>query len=302
MYGQRPGGRETTVVSATTEVDTPWQVMVMCIRADGVAIAAIAAFVYVVAFWITCAVTANTFILPWPPWWLRWLPVKTITLLYVVGRSWVRFWPALMWSLPAWVLIWLVAVPVHAWILVWMRGVPEQINRNYPPQYNAMDATEENLGLTFWDWWKRIREGISKPEPEPQPGPGRTVTIRVETKTTNGYREQILETPDTPQFCQFARAVGNGQTFALRTALRHHMSREEFDDLRDDFLTRGWAVWKNRDHPQQGVNLLAVGKRALQGAGDEHSPTPPERVQEVKSSDAAHARTDTHDIGEGEEG
>jgi len=231
-YGQ-PGGRETTIVGTGSEVETPWKVFVGCLKADGAAIAAIAAIVYVVVFWVMCAAVANTFRMPWPPWWLRWLPAAVIKLLYILGRSWSTFWPVLLWSVPVFVILWLVAVPVHAWILIRYRWVPEQIDRNYPAQLAAREASD--VGGTFWD---KRREYLDGEEPHQQPAGAWHVTAELVDGKTNVYLAFDIHDPKRwERYCRAwqqqrkpAWSVRGFQVFGLG---------DDYGSINTVFLSRG---------------------------------------------------------------
>jgi hypothetical protein len=71
----------------------------------------------------------------------------------------------------------------------------------------------------------------------------------------------------------FAAAVGSGQSFSEMTAQATGYGVTNLRALRDIFLKRRWAYWKNPDSPQQGVELTLSGKRIL--ADIAHPPTPP---------------------------
>lgn len=62
----------------------------------------------------------------------------------------------------------------------------------------------------------------------------------------------------------FARAVAlQGDTFSERTAGDHGYTREEWQELRDEFIEQAWAAWNHPNEPRQGVTLLRAGQMVL---------------------------------------
>lgn len=97
--------------------------------------------------------------------------------------------------------------------------------------------------------------------PPEEPLPERHV--EVEFKTETGRRYATL--PDSPEAREFYDAVKRGETFALRTARKYGVTRAQFNtSIRDVFVDRGWANWKDDRYPQQGVDLTDEGIKVIE--------------------------------------
>lgn len=113
--------------------------------------------------------------------------------------------------------------------------------------------------------------------------PGRTVppVVRVESvvrapgRTTirTAYNDDLPGT--AAQWRDLAGLVTRDvapEPFSLRTAERVGLTREQWNAARDLFIARGWAAWSHPAHPQQGITLRLVGKRALREMADQLPP------------------------------
>lgn len=110
---------------------------------------------------------------------------------------------------------------------------------------------EEATGI---DWNQDGQVG----QPEPQ-------TVKVEVKEENSGRWQFAELRIAQgKLKELSKAILSGQTFAERTATDSGLSQEEFRDLRDKFIDRGWAQWNHPTRRQQGVSLTHRGRFILQ--------------------------------------
>ena len=95
-------------------------------------------------------------------------------------------------------------------------------------------------------------------------GPPPARTLRVEVVSNGGKTEQYGDLPDTRAMWELACAVNRGESFSEATASECGLSVPVFRDIRDLFVDRAWAYWRNPDHPQQGVELLGRGRTMLQ--------------------------------------
>lgn len=120
----------------------------------------------------------------------------------------------------------------------------------------------------------------------PEPPPRQERALRVQVGTDDDQRRQYADLPDTRAFWDLAVCVTKGdppKPFTEETARWCGMPIDVpsyaiidemgFRQIRDLFLRRGWAVWKNEDHHQQGVDLLAAGKAVLRDVAA--APPPP---------------------------
>lgn len=245
----RPPQSEITHVGKSSEVDTPWQVWKRSSTVNTVQIWA--ATVGAVLLWQFVA-TVQAYRHTWPPsqwraflagWASAWLFIRVAYIVPVLG------------TIAAW--IW------HGRILNHYRYVPEQKNRNFPPTYAAADVTQ--VGLLTVDNADELL-----PQVESQQSAERV--IRVEVPERNGAKERRAFLPDTPEMSQFARMAANGQTFSLRTAERAKLGRDDWRLIRDAFLERGWATWRDEREKRQGLVLSGPGRAVLRYVADP-SPT-----------------------------
>jgi hypothetical protein len=86
--------------------------------------------------------------------------------------------------------------------------------------------------------------------------------VKVEMK--NSGKWQFATLPGQPAaLVALAAAVVSGGSFAERTATDAGLTQEQYSDLRDIFVDRGWAVWNHPTRRQQGVTLTISGKAVL---------------------------------------
>jgi len=141
----------------------------------------------------------------------------------------------------------------HSFLRDYIR--PKIKNPNWPPPYAQADPLE--AGAAGWYDWPVYDDE----EPE-QPVQRRV--IEIQEKSNNGKTLKIAWLPDTPEMLAFAKCVLNGGDFTERDAQRCGIEVPTFrDEIRDVFIDRGWAQWKNPEHHQQGIVLLAAGRSKL---------------------------------------
>lgn len=87
-------------------------------------------------------------------------------------------------------------------------------------------------------------------------------TIKIEVK--NGSSTQLADLPGAEEYLtRFCRYVAAGESFSERTAQQCGYGITNFRKLRDIFIARRWAYWKNPDTPQQGIELTVGGKHII---------------------------------------
>ena len=101
-----------------------------------------------------------------------------------------------------------------------------------------------------------------------QPGQFSERRVRVESKE-NAPGELAEETytylPDSNSARDFYRALSNKRPFTISEAQRWHVGRKTFEKkIRNVFLDRGWAVWKDEDHHDQGLSLTPDGNEKIE--------------------------------------
>ena len=81
--------------------------------------------------------------------------------------------------------------------------------------------------------------------------------------------------PDTEGAMAFYSAVAQGQRrLSARSAQEMGMTRREYEQVRRVFIDYGFAVFRNNDHPQQGIGLTSAGVILVHRlAEDDHPPT-----------------------------
>lgn len=96
--------------------------------------------------------------------------------------------------------------------------------------------------------------------------PGLPERLQVEI-TENGVPRELDELEIGRQrLTTLARLIFlEGRGFAERTAEEAGINREEWVRLRDRFIGRGWATWKNASAPKSGIVLRRKGAGLLQG-------------------------------------
>lgn len=92
--------------------------------------------------------------------------------------------------------------------------------------------------------------------------------VRVESRE-NAPGELAEETytylPDSNAARDFYRALSKGGPFTFSEARRWGVGRKTFQKkIRDVFLDRHWAKWKNEDHHDQGVEMLPAGNEKIE--------------------------------------
>lgn len=132
---------------------------------------------------------------------------------------------------------------------------------------------------------------MERKTPPPPPTPTRSSRIlNINLANATGDRRQYADLPDTPEFWRLAAAVaGHDAPFSETTATAAGMSVdvEQFDDvdqmgfrqLRDLFVDRHWAKWKNRKSRKQGVKLYAAGREILRSYAEAPPPPGAQNVQ-----------------------
>lgn len=105
-------------------------------------------------------------------------------------------------------------------------------------------------------------------------GPPERREISVKVETTNGRQFEDLP-GDEAALVEFAKDVVSGRlTFSERGAIESGYGQDNFKKLRDIFIARHWAEWKDANNRNQGVNLYRAGKSILMKIAD--TPAEPE--------------------------
>jgi hypothetical protein len=100
--------------------------------------------------------------------------------------------------------------------------------------------------------------------------PQRTVTtINGEMKT--GSKTTRIEFEADPEaVARFARKVTKfGAGFSEKTAQKAGITQPQWEGMRDQFIERGWAAWKNPAWHRAGIELTDTGRKWLEEAAGE---------------------------------
>lgn len=118
------------------------------------------------------------------------------------------------------------------------------------------------LGVSFARGLLLIVEEWTEDQPDDDHQQREATPIRVEVRTEN--RWQFADLSGDPEALQkFAKSVVGGASFSERTATKAGLTQQEFSELRDGFIDRGWAQWNHPTRRQQGVELLPSGNRVI---------------------------------------
>lgn len=121
--------------------------------------------------------------------------------------------------------------------------------------------------------------GVADPGGTDRPGPGGESQL-VRVQFSEGRQMQLVDLPaNLEQLVTLAGGLLAGATFSESswTGSGAAFTRSEFKALRDEFLRRGWAVWRRPESPAQGVALTRQGQAVVRHfASMTASPTLPE--------------------------
>ena len=103
-------------------------------------------------------------------------------------------------------------------------------------------------------------DGFIGPPPEP-----RQVTITIDNPDNNNLKYLHMPEELFDKLPMIARLLQSGKPFSegAMTGAGRPLSRAEFHRLRDVMFDRGMAVWRNAEHPTQGVILTAMGQSVM---------------------------------------
>lgn len=94
--------------------------------------------------------------------------------------------------------------------------------------------------------------------------PARRV-VQVEVK--EGKTTQLADLPGDADLVRFCQVVAAGKSFSEDTAQSSGYGVTNFRRLRDQFINRRWAFWRDPANPQQGVELTMIGKKVVNDVG-----------------------------------
>jgi hypothetical protein len=112
-------------------------------------------------------------------------------------------------------------------------------------------------------WLDLITWTVKPPEPEPAPQP-EPLSLRIAVSQDNGHNVALAELKGftLDQLAQLAQGLQAGATFseAAWTGSGRPFTRPQFYELRQVFLSRGWAAWRSPGTPARGVVLTHPGE------------------------------------------
>lgn len=175
----------------------------------------------------------------------------------------------LLWASAGGTLLGLAAIPVTVG-LGWPWWVPPSI---WPVSSAALFFAVS--WRVLWDKFLIAHEETLERQPPPAPPTPQRSSRVIEARlvTEDGRQQQYAELPDTRPFWELARAVVDGASFAESTAAAHGMPLDVthfqepdemgFCQVRDRFIDRHWARWRNRKAHKLGVKLNGGGMAML---------------------------------------
>ena len=101
------------------------------------------------------------------------------------------------------------------------------------------------------------------------PPPRQEWRVQGEIRHEHGDRPASLSLFDLPcpspdDLRAFARGILAGRaSFSELSAAKYHYGPLMWEELRDDFINRGWAFWKHPTVRQQGVGLTEAGQATI---------------------------------------
>jgi hypothetical protein len=98
--------------------------------------------------------------------------------------------------------------------------------------------------------------------------------IEVELRE-KGKLSGMAELPGGDDLLDFCRMVHAGESFSEQTAQQCGYGVTNFRRLRDIFIQRRWAYWRNPAHPQQGLDLTRQGQGVIKDVALSAAPLPP---------------------------
>ncbi len=124
---------------------------------------------------------------------------------------------------------------------------------------------------------------IGKPE-SPKP---HTVEVKVSNGPGRWQYEELKVEPG--KLKALALAVLAGQSFTERTATKAGLTQDEFRELREQFIGRGWATWNHPTRKQQGHTLTRGGEFIIKAIANTPLPRADSTENNVHSSTQQHA-------------
>ena len=298
-----PGQYVIKKEDAAAETKTPWQQIKLLRRYVVLAYLGLTACLVAIGKFVFVLLGLGLAVLmAWVAWKRTGLRAMAVIILLVIGTPVLVCGPPLLaerW--PSTFTLALLTTGFFRWVLtVWAIGfivcwalIPaafgvvrfgsEIIDPNGP----TAPRTAIGWPGTIWPWQAgHIFKAMNPPEVEQVPAQLQMRTqVDVGYRTPNGYnRRDIVSFSVEPETMQVvARRILSGGTFSERGMAgegRPLSGRDEFNAVRDEFIARGLACWKNEEHRNQGIEFTQVGLQVLRHLardGTEFSPYPAEK-------------------------
>jgi len=124
-----------------------------------------------------------------------------------------------------------------------------------------------------WMYWEMLdAKDLQRPDLPQQPELSQTTapqTVTIRGEMQQGGKTTMVEFHADPKsVAKFARRIRLGSGFSEKTAARSDITQTQWVEMRDQFITRGWAQWRNDANRKQGIELLEPGAAWLQKAGE----------------------------------
>lgn len=165
------------------------------------------------------------------------MPVAATTL--IVGS--VVVWPLSLWAtIPIGAV--LVGADIVFWVMVWPHIKHE--DKHLITRERAQEVEDSKVNA-----------------PQKQE---RTVEVIVKAGTNKRHDKRAEFTDDT-KFHNLAMKILGGASATEATAKACGISRARWIKIRDIFLDRGWASWRDANNTNLGIEMSRAGRAALRG-------------------------------------
>jgi len=133
-------------------------------------------------------------------------------------------------------------------------------------------AFPAGLAIFAWWMWREMKDAKDLQRPtdttqaqQQQSQPTQKHTFTGEMKTGSQIQMIEFDVENPHAVGKFARKVTQfGAGFSERSAKRAGIGQTEWYEMRDQFISRGWAKWKNPMFHRAGVVLLEKGEAWLE--------------------------------------
>lgn len=123
-----------------------------------------------------------------------------------------------------------------------------------------------SVGSTFSLWWfstsiQMWRQDVYQPYPTVYPTESQQITHTERIEVIEGNTVTIAELDLTPdEIKKMSTALLSGVSFSEDAMKSIPLTRSQFQKVRAEFISRGWAQWINADFKNLGCRLSPAGR------------------------------------------